>query len=207
MFIIFGTRGVTYSSGSGTFYCPSCARSNPYQHKRVRRFFTLFFIPIIPLNLLGEYIECQSCRGTFKLQVLNYDPQVSSQRFEAEFHRAIRRVMIHMMIADGEIQENEIDMIRGIYSRVAKSEVSRDDLMSEADNVKREALGFHSDLRQLSGSLNSIGKELVVKAALSVAAADGQFQDEERKLIVDIATRLGMTPAHIKGTLQSMLSS
>jgi tellurite resistance protein len=111
-----------------------------------------------------------------------------------------------MMIADGEIQESEIEMIRGIYNRITRSQVSPDDLMSEADTIKREATGLHSDLFQLSGSLNNIGKELVVKAALSIAAADGQFQEEERNLIVDIATRLGMTPAHIRGTLQSILS-
>ena len=48
--IIFGTRGVTYSVATGEFHCPSCAIKRGYDHKRVRRFFTLYFIPLIPLD-------------------------------------------------------------------------------------------------------------------------------------------------------------
>ena len=68
--IIFGTQGVTYSKGKGRFSCPSCCCTRPYDHKRVRRFFTLYFIPVIPLDQLEEYVECESCRDTFQLSVL-----------------------------------------------------------------------------------------------------------------------------------------
>ncbi len=49
--IIFGTRGITYSKGNGEFFCPTCADKKPYKHKRVRRFFDLYFVPIVPLDL------------------------------------------------------------------------------------------------------------------------------------------------------------
>ena len=69
-FIIWGTRGVTTSKGSGRFVCPSCGADRDYTLKQVRRFFTLYFIPIIPLGLLGTYVECRTCGGTFKDSVL-----------------------------------------------------------------------------------------------------------------------------------------
>ncbi len=115
--------------------------------------------------------------------------------------------MIHMMLADGDIRDNEVDVIRDIYIRIAKAEISHEDLLSEAEELKHHGIGLNQDLVELSGRLNAIGKEHVIKAALSVAAADGEFQEEEKRLIADIATRLGMTPAHIKGVFQSMQSS
>jgi hypothetical protein len=69
--IIFGSRSVTGSMGTGSFDCPQCGTNAPYEHKRVRRFFTLYFIPLIPLRTLGEYVECGQCRGTYKPEVLH----------------------------------------------------------------------------------------------------------------------------------------
>jgi len=68
--IIFGSRSVTGSMGTGSFDCPRCGADRPYDHKRVRRFFTLYFIPLIPMETLGEYIECGGCGGTYKPEVL-----------------------------------------------------------------------------------------------------------------------------------------
>jgi hypothetical protein len=70
--IIFGTRKVVSSKQQGMFWCPRCASSQPFDHKRTRRFFTLYFIPLIPLDTVAEYVECQACRYTFEPSVLQY---------------------------------------------------------------------------------------------------------------------------------------
>ncbi|WP_407933304.1 zinc-ribbon domain-containing protein [Galbibacter pacificus] len=63
--IIFGTRGIKSTIKSGDFNCPRCDTSKPYRHRKVTKFFTLYFIPIIPLGSAGEYVECNHCKGTF----------------------------------------------------------------------------------------------------------------------------------------------
>jgi hypothetical protein len=70
-FIIWGTKGITTSKGSGRFGCPACGGERGYIHKQVRRFFTLYFIPLIPLQIVGTYVECQGCGGTFNDTVLD----------------------------------------------------------------------------------------------------------------------------------------
>src|SRR5687768_3845712 len=107
LFIIFGTRGVTTTTSRGSFYCPSCAAASPYKHVTVRRFFTLYFIPLIPLDLVGEYIECEQCRNTFNESVLSYDPEKEQRAFRAGFEVALSRVLIYMMLADGDIEDAE----------------------------------------------------------------------------------------------------
>ena len=117
-FIIFGMRGVTYSADKGDFSCPICGGQQPYNHKRVRRFFTLYFIPVIPLDMLGEYVECGGCAGTFKPDVLSYDAAAEDTVFEASFHQAIKRVMVLMMLADGVIEMSEIQSIQQIWKKL-----------------------------------------------------------------------------------------
>jgi len=74
--IIWGTKGVEGVMGSGQFFCPGCSANVPYDHKRIRRFFTLYFIPLIPLGTVQEWVECKQCGGAFETQVLEMQPQL-----------------------------------------------------------------------------------------------------------------------------------
>ncbi|NQT37641.1 MAG: TerB family tellurite resistance protein [Planctomycetes bacterium] len=202
--IIFGTRGVTYSAGSGDFYCPQCRSELPYRHKRVRRFFTLYFIPLIPIDLLGEYVECQQCRGTYRLDVLDMNLQAEDSQYEAEFHRVVKQVMVQMMIADGAVDQEELQTIRDIYAELTNSPLTDEDIRSEVDRVRREGQNIAASLAQCAGYLNDDGKAMVVKAAYLVAAADGVFQDEEKALLATIGESLGMSRIHFNSVIQTM---
>lgn len=202
--IIFGTRGVTSSVASGDFNCPSCETRRPYVHKRVRRFFTLYFIPLIPLDTIGEYVECQHCRDTYKPAVLEYDPVKSERSVEAEFHKAVKRVMVLMMLADGKIEDEEVETIRMIYGKLAKSELSKDDVDREVTASKADGRGLRQYLSSIVGTLNDSGKEVVVKAAYFVASADGNVSAEETNLLAELAGALEMSPSDFKTVIDQV---
>ena len=69
--IIYGYRNREKELGTGNFYCSSCQVQRAYRHKKIVRYFTLFFIPLFPLGTLSEYVECQSCGRTYKTDVLS----------------------------------------------------------------------------------------------------------------------------------------
>lgn len=77
--IIFGTRGITSVLQKGTFHCPACGAGADFERKGVRRWFTLFFIPCIPLHQAADYLECKRCGGTFKPGVLTWNGVVPGQ--------------------------------------------------------------------------------------------------------------------------------
>ncbi|MCC6904501.1 MAG: zinc ribbon domain-containing protein [Anaerolineae bacterium] len=66
--IIFGTKVRGRKTGEGDFYCPRCQATRRYHYKEARQFFTLYFIPVIPLRRMGEYVECQTCKTAFEPQ-------------------------------------------------------------------------------------------------------------------------------------------
>ncbi len=75
--IFFGTRSVTMSYKKGDYVCPDCGPTQ-YNWKRQRRFFTLYFIPLIPLDLLNEYVECQGCKSTWDTSILDSQGAIES---------------------------------------------------------------------------------------------------------------------------------
>ena len=83
-FIVFGWRGITYTIGKGSFHCPGCGCQQMYRHRRSRRFFTLYFIPLIPLDKIGEFVECQICLQKWQPLVLSpaLQPAVGTENAE-----------------------------------------------------------------------------------------------------------------------------
>ena len=63
--IIYGSRTIYSTSGHGGFHCPRCQMQRQFAHKAGRTWFTLYFIPLIPLWRAGAYIQCTSCGGEF----------------------------------------------------------------------------------------------------------------------------------------------
>ena len=202
--IIFGTRGVTYGSEGGQFFCPDCEGKQQYLHRKVRRFFTLYFIPVIPLDMLGEYVECQRCTSTYKLSILDFDPQKTADAEEAEFQKAVRRVLVLMMLADGVIEESEIEAIQTILGKLEDREVTRKEIETEISRAQQESSNIETYCRGMAGYLNDSGREMVVKAAILVAGADGNFDDKERDALASIATALNMSRAHFSGIINDM---
>jgi hypothetical protein len=60
--IIYGWRAFYRTIDHGMFRCRKCDADRQYRHRRGRRWVTLFFIPVIPLNPAGEDIHCTTCR-------------------------------------------------------------------------------------------------------------------------------------------------
>jgi zinc ribbon protein len=69
--IIYGHHQRKTDVATGEFDCPQCQTQRTFKHKRVDRYFTLFFIPLFPIGRLGEYVECQTCLRTYRTDVLN----------------------------------------------------------------------------------------------------------------------------------------
>lgn len=68
--IIMGSRGRTKTLAAGQFYCPQCRAPRPYEHKQLSRYFTVYFVPLFPIEKQGEFVECQVCHIAFEMAVL-----------------------------------------------------------------------------------------------------------------------------------------
>lgn len=69
--IFYGWRTTESSVGEGVFGCPTCRSPQRFRHLTLERWFTLYFIPLIPLGRVGEQVECQGCHSRFTPEALN----------------------------------------------------------------------------------------------------------------------------------------
>lgn len=74
-FIVWGSRVRDVTVKQTPFYCPHCHRQRTGNHRRVRRYFTLYWIPLFPIETLVECVQCNTCTGQFEMGVLQLTPE------------------------------------------------------------------------------------------------------------------------------------
>jgi len=78
MLIIFGTKVVGKTIKNGCFCCPRCDTERNYQLKQNEKYFSLFFIPIIPLGKTGDSLECTFCKTAYVPSSILSDEEYTS---------------------------------------------------------------------------------------------------------------------------------
>lgn len=151
---------------------------------------TVTAMPLVPLDLLGEYIECQLCKATFDHAVLQVEPGDSRPRVEATFNEAMKRVMVLMMLADKRVEESEIQAIIRVFHNITGRTITRDEIKREILIARSQDEQLETYLVGLLGRLNDDGKQLVIRAAYLIAQADGHFDSAEMNLLNQIGERL-----------------
>ena len=229
--IIFGTRGVRSTMDEGQFYCPQCDGQTRYKHKKVTQFFTLYFIPIIPLGVKGKYVECQSCRNTYIERILemrttidvserpqpknrvsntpqidtvenqsNDDVTIETIEDEEDLmptkQKAIKKLLVMMILADGRVDDQEINMFHKVYKETTGGYVAN--IYHEIDVVQAKNENPSEYLKSASSLLNDEGKRDVIKACMMIAAADGDIDPSEIKMVEQFGQALEMRPSEVK---------
>lgn len=115
----------------------------------------------------------------------------------------LRRVMCAVMVVDEEICDREISTIQRVFREFSGKDVDTGQLHREMeDNNLADPL---EALRKIEPLLSTPAKEIILKAALIVADADGKILNEEELMIAKIGAFLGLSPAHVRGIVCEMI--
>ncbi len=73
MFIIFGTRQRTvkdHEATATTFRCPHCQQIAQFEPVKIRNYFALFFVPLIPMEKGKPAYRCTNCQTKYARQAI-----------------------------------------------------------------------------------------------------------------------------------------
>jgi hypothetical protein len=204
--IIWGFRIVYRMLSSGVFLCPEEGAERPYALKSGQRFFTLFFIPFIPLKKIGNIVECQHCKSKFQESVLQLTtaaqyggPGQSSVSAES-FVEGVRGATVALLRA-GTITEVSAsyavrllaNYVPGYSNELLQADLSRVDLTH-----------LQSQLRSLGPTLDAHGKESLLTHLVLIALADkAGINEAERNLLQHYGSDLGLTAVHCRATIDA----
>jgi tellurite resistance protein len=206
LLIIFGLRVFYRTAGQGAFHCQRCGGDREYARRAGRRWFTLFFIPVIPLGKAGEHVRCTVCGTRYRMEVLSLP---TAAQMQAALPAGMRAAALIMLRAGGgssaPARRRAIDAIKGA-GLADYDDAALDADLSAALDADLSASAVPG--QDLAGPLNRLTMQLAVPArewflaeAVRIGLADGTLSDDERHAAREIAARLGMTPAQARGVI------
>lgn len=201
MLIIWGFKTLFKTIGEGQFHCPSCRADRQYHLRQARRWFTIFWIPIIPLKVAGEIIECGTCKKKYNKQVLDMPTSAETATSIGFARRAIAAHMVVVSDNTTVAREAAVAMMR--ENGMAEYDLAQLDIDRETSDWER----VQSWAKHLGAALSPAGAEQMLLSAARVAAADEQITDNEREVINGLGASFGLTPVHIEGIIASANSN
>lgn len=194
--IIFGLSVFFFGTiGEGVFHCPRCGGDRHYKHKSGRRWFTLFFAPVIPLDKVGEIVRCETCRGRFDPEVLSIP---TAERMAAAGPSGLRAAAVLVLAAgdpsDPGARARAVGAIRGAGAS-GYCEAALDADLAQPPAAAEQAL------RGAASALAPHGRERLVAEAARVGLAAGPLTDGQRQALLRVGDWLGLTPAQAYGVV------
>ena len=195
LLIIFGFRVFFRTLAHGTFHCRRCGGDRQYRHRAGRRWFTLFFLPVIPLNAVGEHVQCTSCRTRYVTDVLG---QPTTAQMQAALPAGMRAA-VSAMLRSGD-PSNQASRQRAVEAVVRSGVPDYNEAMLDADLTQSFDV-IRPALNQVGGQLAIQAREWYLAEVIRIAMADGPLSETERHAALAIGTDLGMTQAQVIGVV------
>jgi hypothetical protein len=196
--IIIGTIELSFTKGSGTFFCTKCGAERAYKHKTKRQFLTVYFIPLIPLQAAGEFIQCSTCREQF-------DP--SATRLTAAEHEAarrdeavetIRRVMVVIVAADEVVSDEELLTVQQFADQHELPDITKELVLTEAARIRQAGLDAVGYIQGVARQLSMEDKERLVHHAFLVATVGGELSEARQKLLRQLPDAVGIPESRFR---------
>jgi hypothetical protein len=198
MLLIWGFKVRFKTLLQGVFFCPSCGGDRHYERKQGRRWFTFFFIPVIPLNSVGdEFVECTTCHQAYKPSVLEMP---TTATLSDDLTLATREAVVWLLRSAPLVDPAATRVALEVLSMAANRQWTEPELQHDLGTL--EVSGLPGRLTSLASVLNEHGRETFLGGCVRVAAAGaGTVNEGQRALLDSIAGSLGMTPAHARGVI------
>jgi hypothetical protein len=202
--IIWGWRSLTSTMSTGPFACPECQAEANYAKKRARRFFTLYFIPVIPLNTLGEWIECARCKSSYKENVLNYRlPKSKDERF-ADIVKSVTYVGAMATKVDGPQSDRRVEsLVAGVHAFGGK-DVDAAAIRTLGASITVDLAEAKRVISEHAEELTDSGKENIFSIYYRVLSAEGPLSQAGSGFLDAVAAGLALTNAHAHGLLATL---
>jgi len=206
--ILIGTMNWSSTRSRGMFQCPNCQTKEAFRYKSTRPFLTLYFIPVLPIGGIQEFIQCDRCKNVFDPAVLTNRilPQSTSETAATgaadvkpdSFPKDLLTVIALIMVEDGQVTDQEIAAARQLYQNITQTNISREELGRTCSQVRSRRIHLPSLLTSAAQRRSHQEKLLLVQAMFGVAGADGAITPGRMQALMQSQTALQIDEAEFQ---------
>ncbi|MFI5098924.1 MAG: zinc ribbon domain-containing protein [Actinomycetes bacterium] len=199
MILIWGWRSLLKVLGIGEFHCPRCQADTEYRLVRPRRWFTMFFIPVVPLSWGEPYVECQRCNGAYREEILQAP---TNKQFGYMLALGGRAMYAKAVAAGFAHSEHMIDRAVAQLRPLTGDGYNEANLVADVEAFGERDLGEF--LGPLAGNMMLQGREQLISGLVSFVQSDGGVPPAVESVVEEAAGQLQLTAAHLAGIVATV---
>ena len=203
--ILIGTMNLTRTRDRGNFYCPTCAVDQTYRLRSRRPFLTLYFIPTVPVGGSEMFVQCDQCRSTWDVSVLDLDKESHETAKAEQFSDEAIRASVLVTLVDGTISENEIATLQRVSRHLLQREIDRDELGRLCSIAQQNGIEATNYVLTISKGWDQNQRDSALQAMFLAATADPEMSDEKLAVLARMREILEMTDAEYQRSIESAL--
>lgn len=131
---------------------------------------------------------------------------LTSQASTISFIDILGGVLARMSLSDGDVDETERSQMLSICNSFTESPLSEEDISAYIEDAQADNMSTVEYAAQWRDTINVDGKALIIKAALMVAFADGEFSEQEKELLIAVADGLGLSQDQFDVAIKEVMS-
>ena len=197
MLLIFGIKVRYVPMEAGTFHCPGEGGDRDYTLLEARRWFTLFFVPLVRLGLLGYVVQCDSCHAHFDQRTLHLPTSASMEHKIEVAARALFGALAGSHPEPDRVAA-ELEEFLGCPAYCATDLVAHARILTPGQ--REEALAGAGQV------LDPAGSEGLLLSAASAAVHAHTISPKHRAILLEAGSALGLTPIHVEGIMTVAVS-
>ena len=199
--IVIGTINWSSTRSRGVFQCPNCQAKEEFRYKASRPFLTLYFIPILPIGGIEEFVQCGRCKNAFDPAILTNrimpsaasgQPTSLTEAKPDSFDSDLLTIIALIMIEDGRVTEQEITVATKLYQNIMEKSITREELGRTCSQVRLKRVHLLSFLNSVVGRRSHEEKLLLVQTMFGIAGADGAISPGRMQALMQSQSALGI---------------
>ena len=202
MLLIWGFRSLLKVMGVGEFHCPRCQADTSYQLVRPRRWFTFFFIPVIPLSWGEAFVQCGRCKGGYREEILK---SPTNKQFGFMLGLAARAMYARTVATGYSHSEHMIERAVSQVQPFVDPGYNEANLIADVEAFAAQPLSIY--LNPLADNMALQGKESLLSGLVEYVHATGTPMPEVEAVVQEAANGLGITAAHLAGVVATVAAS
>ncbi|TWU32995.1 tellurite resistance TerB family protein [Novipirellula artificiosorum] len=204
--ILIGTMNLTRTRDRGNFYCPTCRTPQSYRLRTRRPFLTIYFIPTVPIGSAEAFVQCDGCRSTWDLSVLEMDQKGHERVQEEQFREEALRACVLIVLADGHVSEQEIAALLQIASGLLETPTDRETLGRLSSIAAENRVKATNYVLTISRRWSQPQKRKALQAMFLAASATGELGTEQLAILTQMKELLELTDPQYESAIEEALT-
>ena len=178
MFLV-GEKVRLQSRPAGKAECPVCKGEREFNYESETSWFTLFALPVLPMEQLADYTVCTVCGYAFQ----------SEDRLPVHVS-LVKTVATYLLLGYGLHTQRQL--AQQICAAVTGFELVDEELKQLISGLEARDIDITEVVKQYSSKTNSQGKAEVIEAAFLMTYVACEIEYEDRLRINLMANALGV---------------